>query len=51
MMTDGNAETAASGRSKCKQTTCNKSVIAKDTLRLGTWLEINARGNWAWKHW
>lgn len=46
-------ETAVSGRSVCRATECKKNgiKIEKDELRMGTWVEIQERGSWQWKHW
>ncbi|KAG4029154.1 hypothetical protein MFRU_017g00900 [Monilinia fructicola] len=46
-------ELAVSGRAGCNNKECKDAgvKILKDELRLGTWVEINERGSWQWKHW
>lgn len=40
-------------RAGCKDSVCKKEnvKILKGEIRFGTWVEINERGSWAWKHW
>ncbi|KAE8454507.1 hypothetical protein EG329_000130 [Mollisiaceae sp. DMI_Dod_QoI] len=46
-------EMSISNRAICQATECKKAKvkIAKDELRLGTWVEIEERGSWRWRHW
>ncbi|CAD6502041.1 BgTH12-02284 [Blumeria graminis f. sp. triticale] len=47
-------EVASSGRAGCQSTDCKKAgtKIAKDELRMGTWVDIPDRGgSWRWRHW
>ncbi|KAB8296738.1 hypothetical protein EYC80_002158 [Monilinia laxa] len=46
-------ELAVSGRAGCNNKECKDAgiKILKNELRLGTWVEINDRGSWQWKHW
>ncbi|CCU77469.1 zf-PARP type zinc finger protein [Blumeria hordei DH14] len=49
-----NIEVASSGRAGCQSTDCKKAgtKIAKDELRMGTWVDIPDRGgSWRWRHW
>ncbi|QSZ36971.1 hypothetical protein DSL72_009063 [Monilinia vaccinii-corymbosi] len=46
-------ELAVSGRAGCNNKECKDAgvKILKDELRLGTWVMINDRGSWQWRHW
>ncbi|KZF19705.1 zf-PARP-domain-containing protein [Xylona heveae TC161] len=46
-------ELSKSGRAGCKNKECkdNGIKINKDELRFGTWVTIQEKGTWAWKHW
>ncbi len=47
------AEISPNNRAKCKDSVCQKEAIKilKGEIRFGTWVEIEERGSWAWKHW
>lgn len=46
-------EVSPNNRAGCKDTECKKrgDKITKGMIRLGSWVEINEHGSWAWKHW
>lgn len=46
-------EISANNRAGCKDSVCKKEAvkITKGEIRFGTWVEINDRGSWSWKHW
>ncbi|KKF95792.1 PARP-type zinc finger-containing protein C2A9.07c [Ceratocystis platani] len=46
-------EISPNNRAGCTDTVCKKSAskLTKGELRFGTWVEIEGRGSWKWKHW
>ncbi|KAK3191202.1 hypothetical protein K4F52_002791 [Lecanicillium sp. MT-2017a] len=46
-------EISPNNRAKCKDSVCQKEAVKllKGEIRFGTWVEIEERGSWAWKHW
>lgn len=48
-------EISPNNRAVCKETKCKKEgdKITKDSIRWGTWVEIESidRASWTWKHW
>ncbi|KAI5810866.1 hypothetical protein BZA77DRAFT_254168, partial [Pyronema omphalodes] len=44
-------EISGTNKAKCKSTVCDKSVITKGDVRLGTWVEIKGHGSFQWRHW
>ncbi|KAL7962623.1 hypothetical protein V8C34DRAFT_269340 [Trichoderma compactum] len=46
-------EISPNNRAGCNDTVCKKqgAKIFKNEIRLGTWVEIQDRGSWKWKHW
>ncbi|KAJ2970807.1 hypothetical protein NQ176_g8009 [Zarea fungicola] len=46
-------EISPNNRAGCKDTFCKKTAvkITKGEIRFGTWVEIEGRGSWSWKHW
>ncbi|KAJ6780883.1 hypothetical protein PWT90_01925 [Aphanocladium album] len=46
-------EISPNNRAGCKDTVCKKDAvkITKGEIRFGTWVEIEERGSWSWKHW
>ncbi|KAK0613104.1 poly polymerase and DNA-ligase Zn-finger region-domain-containing protein [Bombardia bombarda] len=46
-------EVCPNNRAGCKDKNCKDAAvkIKKGELRLGTWVEIQEHGSWAWRHW
>lgn len=46
-------EISPNNRAGCNDTVCKKEAvkILKNEIRFGTWVEIQDRGSWKWKHW
>lgn len=46
-------EISPNNRAGCNDTVCKKEgvKIFKNEIRFGTWVEIQDRGSWKWKHW
>lgn len=53
LTTDLILELAKSGRSGCQTKECKdeKVKIQKGELRLGSWVDTDARQFWTWRHW
>ncbi|CEJ86656.1 hypothetical protein VHEMI04167 [[Torrubiella] hemipterigena] len=46
-------EVSPNKRAGCKDSVCKKEAvkIQKGEIRFGTWVEIEERGSWHWRHW